>query len=352
MELTERKLKILQAIIDDYVETAEPVGSRTLAKEFNNQISSATIRNEMSDLEDMGYLTHPHTSAGRVPSDKAYRLYVNSIMRPVKVTSPETQERVRQQLRKDADEFDKTIRHAAKLLSEMTNLASFVMTPRQEEDRLRYVNVLPVDEQTVILTIVADSGKTQNTLLHLNQPYTEDMLRILRKHLTVDYQGKEITEVLRNSIIDDFETDVTAMGGLTKNVMPNFMRSLEDMLDVHLYMEGLSTIFDIPEFTDLSRAKSFITLLDRREELLQALLDRDDGMVVTIGQENPEEDMKDCSLITATYHVNGRYVGKLGVIGPTRMPYEKITSVVQYMTDNLNEAFKLRSGREDEKEDD
>ena len=347
MELTERKLKILQAIIGDYVRTAEPVGSRTLARKFNNAISPATIRNEMSDLEEMGYLTHPHTSAGRVPSDKAYRLYVNSMMNKVEI--PESsRSMIQEKLRADIDEFDKTIQHAAELLSEITNLASFALTPTQSEDKLKFVNLMPVDERSVILTIVAESGKSQNTLVRLGQPYTDEALSLISKNLTFDYKGKTLTDVLTSNIIDDLKTDMSAMGKLAGNIMPNFMRTLEDLLNVNLYMDGLSNIFDIPEFTDLSRAKNFISLFDRKERLMQTLLDRDDGMVVTIGAENNGEDMKDVSLITATYHVNGRFVGKIGVIGPTRMQYDEVTSIVQYLTDNLNDTFKLRGGGEEE----
>ena len=142
-------------------------------------------------------------------------------------------------------------------------------------------------------------------------------------------------------MIDDFKSDLSAMNKLAESVMPNFMKTLEEMLNVHLYMDGLSNIFDLPEFGDLSRAKNFISLFDRKEQLTQRIMDRGDGMLVTIGTENADEDLSDCSLITATYHVDGRYVGKVGVIGPTRMQYGEITSIVKYLTDNLNDSFDM-----------
>ena len=342
MELTERKLKILQAIISNYVRTAEPVGSRTLSRQFDMAMSPATIRNEMSDLEEMGYLTHPHTSAGRVPSDKAYRLYVNSMMDEVEISN-EDKMIIRDTLKADIDEFDKTIERAAELLSEITNLASFAITPSKEEEVIKFVNLLPVDENQVILMIVTDSGKAQNTRLRLDCPYTEEQLQVLAKNITYDYRGRKLTEVLKGDIIDDFKTDLTAMNRLAESVMPNFMRTLEDMLDVHLYMDGLSNIFDLPEFGDLSRAKSFISLFDQKEKLTRRIMDRDDGMMVTIGEENADEDLSDCSLITATYHVDGQYVGKIGVIGPTRMKYGEITSIVKYLTDNLSDSFDMKN---------
>lgn len=343
MELTERKLKILQAIIQDYVRTAEPVGSRTLSKRLDISASPATIRNEMSDLEEMGYLTHPHTSAGRVPSDKAYRLYVNNMIGDYQV-SEETKQIINETLRADIDEFDKTMQRAAELLSEITNLASFALTPTKTEDKVKFVNLLPVDEHTVVLMIVAESGKVSNTTLKLRIPYTQEALNILAKNITYNYKGRTISEVLKNDIIHDFSNDLEALALLAGNIMPNFMRTLSDMLNVHLYLDGLSNIFDIPEYTDLNRARNFISLFDRREQFARKLMDRDDGVIVTIGQENADESLHDCSLITATYHVDGQLVGKIGVIGPTRMRYGEVTKVVQYLTDNLNNTFQLKGG--------
>ncbi len=351
MELTERKLKILQAIINDYVRTAEPVGSRTLSKQLDMAVSPATIRNEMSDLEEMGYLTHPHTSAGRVPSDKAYRLYVNNMMGDYEI-SPEAKDFINRTLKADIDEFDKTMKRAAELLSEITNLASFVVTPKNSEDRVKFVNLLPVDERTVVLMIVAESGKVSNTTLRLRVPYTAEALNILAKNITYNYRGKTISEAMTEDIIDDFRSDLAAMNRLTESIMPNFMRTLSDMLNVHLYLDGLSNIFDIPEYTDLSRARNFISLFDKREEFARNLMDRGDGMTVTIGEENEDENLNDCSLITATYHVDGQLVGKIGVIGPTRMRYGEITSIVQYLTDNLNHTFQLEGAEGGEDDDD
>ena len=347
MELTERKLKILQAIINDYVQTAEPVGSRTLSRKLDMSVSPATIRNEMSDLEEMGYLTHPHTSAGRVPSDKAYRLYVNNMMGDFQI-SPQTRQFINETLKADIDEFDRTIQRAAELLSEITNLASFAVSPKKDEDKLKFVNLLPVDERTVILMIVAESGKISNTALNLRVPYTNEALDILARNITCNYRGRTITEVLTGNIIDDFRTDIEALSQLAGNIMPNFMRTLSDMLNVRLYLDGLSNIFDIPEYSDLTRAKNFVSLFDRKDEFAKKLLDRDDGMIVTIGTENGEDDLNDCSLITATYHVNGEMVGKIGVIGPTRMKYGEVTSIVKYLTENLNNTFRLEGGEGEE----
>ena len=348
MDLSERKLKILQAIISDYVRSAEPVGSRTLSKKYDLGISPATIRNEMADLEEMGYLTHPHTSAGRVPSDKAYRLYVNALMEK-KELSGEEKLVIAQRLQGSVNEFEKTIEHAAAVLSEITNLTSFAMTPAQNNDTLKFINLLPVDEHTVVLMIVAESGKISNQALRMKVPYTEESLQLLAKTMTYNYKGKTISVALTLNIIEDVETDITAMSGLAANVMPNFMKTLEDMLNVNLYMDGLTNIFDIPEYNDLGKARSFLNMLSQKEDFTRKLLEREDGIIVTIGEENADDIMQDCSLITATYHVDGKMVGKIGVIGPTRMQYGEVTSIIEYLTDNLNNVFKLEGGgNEDE----
>ncbi len=347
MNLSERKLKILQAIISDFIKTAEPVGSRTLSKKFDLGISPATIRNEMADLEEMGYLTHPHTSAGRVPSEMAYRLYVNEMMGKSEL-SDEVKTAISNQLYDNVMELEKTVQHAAKILSEITNLTSFAMTPTKDRDTLKYINLLPVDETTVVLMIVSDSGKVSNTALRINVPYTEDNLELLSKTMTYNYRGKTISEALATDIIESIRNDMEAMSGLAQNVMPNFMRTLEEMLNVNLYMDGLTNIFSIPEYnSDIDRAKTFLEMLGKKEDFTRTLVNRENGVMITIGHENVDDTMKDCSVITATYHVNGELAGKIGVIGPTRMQYGEITSVIEYLTDNISNAFKLTGGKDE-----
>jgi len=242
MELTERKLKILQTIITDFIRNAEPVGSRTLSKLLDMDISPATIRNEMSDLEEMGYLYHPHTSSGRVPSDKAYRLYVNNLMDKYELAQNEKQ-RIKRELRTHMTELERTVLHASELLSEITNLTSFA--------------------------------------------------------------------------------------------------TLEDMQDMSLFLRGMTRIFAHPEYNTIERARSFLEMVDNRETLAVELMRQEEGLTIRIGDENSERIMPGTSIITATYRVDGRKVGQLGVIGPTRMRYSEITGVIDYMSKNLDKAFKL-----------
>ena len=247
-------------------------------------------------------------------------------------------------LRDTTVDFEKTIEHAASILSEITNLTSFAMTPKKTEDVIKYINLLSVDEETVVLMIVSESGKVSNKAVKMSVPYTEESLELLSKTMTYNYKGKTVSQALTNNIIANFETDVVAMSGMAEDVMPNFMKTLEDMLNVNLYMEGLSNIFDIPEYSDISKAKSFIEMLTQKDEITKKLIERDDGITVTIGDENEDSNLQDCSLITASYSVDGKLVGKIGVIGPTRMKYSKITSIIEYLTENLTDTFKLESG--------
>lgn len=347
MDLNERKLKILQAIVSDFIYSAEPIGSRTLSRKYSMGISPATIRNEMSDLEEMGFLTHPYTSAGRVPSAKAYRLYVNDLMERYEL--PEDEKKIiAKKLSTNIAEFDKTIEQAAKILSEITNLTSFAITPKQDEDILKYINILPVDQDTVVLMIVAESGKVSNTALKLKVPYTEEKLSLLSKVMTFNYRGKSLSNIITMDIIRSFETDIEALSRLAESIMPNFINTLENMLNVDLYLDGLTNIFSIPEYNDIEKAKLFLEMVNQKKHFTDVLVNRDSGIIITIGDENAEKIMQDCSLVTATYRINGKLVGKLGVIGPTRMKYDEVSSVIEYMTDNLSNAFQLTGGAEDE----
>ncbi|MCQ2553463.1 MAG: heat-inducible transcriptional repressor HrcA [Clostridia bacterium] len=339
MDLNERKLKILQAIVADFISTSEPVGSRTLSKRLDLDLSPATIRNEMSDLEDMGYLTHPHTSAGRVPSDKAYRLYVDELMNMSDLPDDHKQQ-IEAKLSKDVEELDQTVEHAAHLLSEMTNLVSFAITPNRAESKISYINFLPVDEGTVVLMIVCEDGKVTNSAIKLNCKYTEEQLTLMSKVMTHNFKGKTISAVLTANIADLFENDMQALSDMGANVAPSFMKTLEKMLNVDLYMDGYSNIFALPEYNDVNKAKNFLNTVTNKDEFTNVLVNRENGLSITIGDEN-SPDLSDCALITADYKVNGKMVGRLGVIGPKRMKYDEVTSVIKYITENLNQTFEI-----------
>ncbi|MEI8215730.1 MAG: heat-inducible transcriptional repressor HrcA [Eubacteriales bacterium] len=347
MALSERKLKILQAIITDFINSAEPIGSRTLSKKLGISISPATIRNEMSDLEDMGYLTHPHTSAGRVPSDKAYRLYVNSLMEKYELQEDD-KNKITARLSNKFDELDKALANAAEILSELTNLTSFALTPGVDSNRLKYINLIPVDEKNLVMMLVTETGKVSNKIVKTTEPYSKDKIEFLSKFLTVNYKGKKLSDIMATDILESCEKDLTNIGKLVENIMPNFLSTLENMMNVELFLDGMTNIFSIPEYNNLERAKMFLEIINRKKELTEVLLNRDSGVIITIGNENIDQAIQECSLITASYCVDGKCIGKLGVIGPTRMNYGEITSIIEYMTENLSKSFRLTEGEEDE----
>lgn len=298
MKLDERKLKILQAIIGDFISTAEPVGSRTLAKKYDLGISPATIRNEMADLEDLGFLTHPHTSAGRVPSAKAYRFYVNEMMMRREL-SQDLKEAIGTQIFSSVSELDKAVAHAAKILSEITQLTSFALTPNKEQDILSHVNLMAIDNHRILLTIVSDSGRISNNIVETSQPCSNENLNLLAKTMTYNYRGKTLSQALTMDIINSFETDAAALHILAESIAPDFLKTLEEMLNTNLYMDGLSNIFNLPEYNTIDKAKMFVETLSHRETLTEKLRARNEGITITIGEENDEEALRDCSLITA-----------------------------------------------------
>ncbi len=345
MELNDRKLKILQAVVADFINSAEPIGSRTLSKREDIDVSPATIRNEMSDLEEMGYLTHPHTSAGRVPSDKAYRLYVDELMSHSEL-SQEEKEVIKEKLDQGSEELDRTLEHASKVLSEMTNLVSFAVTPK-EENKIKYINFLPVDETSVVLMIVCENGRVSNTAIRVGCPYTEENLTLMSKVATHNYSGQSVSNILTQDIMEEFERDLPQLTGMSSSVVPGFIKTLEKMLDVDLYVNGYKNVFALPEFNDVEKVKDVYDIVTNKDQFSQVLVNRDNGLVVTIGDEN-SPDLKDFALITADYRVNGKMVGRLGVLGPKRMKYDEVTSVIKYITDNMNNTFEIEGEVQDE----
>ena len=345
MELNDRKLKILQAVVADFINSAEPIGSRTLSKREDIDVSPATIRNEMSDLEEMGYLTHPHTSAGRVPSDKAYRLYVDELMSQSELSDAD-KEVIKEKLEEGSEELDKTLEHASKVLSEMTNLVSFAVTPKTE-NKIKYINFLPVDETSVVLMIVCENGKVSNTAIRVNSPYTEENLTLMSKVATHNYSGQSVNAILTQDIMEEFERDLPQLSAMSASVVPGFVKTLEKMLDVDLYVNGYSNVFSLPEFSDVEKVKDVFNIVSNKDQFSQVLVNRDNGLVVTIGDEN-SPDLKDFALITADYRVNGKMVGRLGVLGPKRMKYDEVTSVIKYITDNMNQTFEIEGEVSDE----
>ncbi|WZL74621.1 heat-inducible transcriptional repressor HrcA [Clostridiaceae bacterium 35-E11] len=337
MELGDRKLKILQAIIKDFILTAEPVGSRTLAKKYDLGISSATIRNEMADLEELGYLQQPHTSAGRIPSDKGYRLYVDNLM-IIKKLAEQQKNIIRESFLQSIGELEEVIKVTSKVLSQMTRLTSVVLSPQFKESKLKHIQLVPIDEKNMLLVIVSESGVVKHAVLKTTEKCTPHNLEIISKMLNIKLQGLTIKNIIRKTV-DDMDHEMKMFNSVIDSVVPILLTTLEEMVNVNLYLDGLTNIFNLPEYHDIEKARDFVAMLDQKQDITDLLMNSKDDVDIIIGKENRHEEMKDCSLVTATYKVNGLVVGKIGVIGPTRMDYESIVSVMDFMRKNLTEVF-------------
>ncbi len=333
MDLSERKLKILKAIIDDYIATGIPVGSRTLSKKDDINYSSATIRNEMADLEEMGYLDKPHTSAGRTPSDIAYRLYVDRLMRINNVTDEEAA-CVQMYFNKRVSEIGQVIDTTAKVLSETTNHISLVTAPMMTSVKIKRIQLVKISENKAVLLIVTDSGLVKDVLINISNRIEAQELEMISNlltekvtNLTMGEAAKIIEEVCKNTLKEQLI------------MMNDIFEALHDNIDRReLVFGGTQNILNYPEYHDLSKAKHFLEILETKEMLYNMLKDSTDlEFSIKIGSENSLDDFHDMSIVTATYKIGDEKIGSFGVIGPTRMDYPKVLSLLNYVGVSLNE---------------
>lgn len=334
MDLDARKLKILQAIIDDYILTAAPVGSRTISKRSDINLSSATIRNEMSDLEELGYLDQPHTSAGRIPSEKAYRLYVNSIMRGARLSDDEIKY-IKHHFSQKLDEVESVIKQTAWVLSDVTRYTSMVLAPRLNTVKLKHLQLIPVTEGKALAVIVTDAGLLKDCVIRIPENVGVSELDRLSKILTKRFANRRLDEVsssLVNDLIGEFREHRTFLNSITdvlqKSASPE--RGVE--------LSGTTNILNYPEYSDMDKAKSFFTALESRDQLYR-MLSRATKMefTVSIGSENEDINIRDCSIVTATYKLGDDPLGSLGIIGPIRMDYAKTLAILSYIGRSLSD---------------
>ena len=343
MRLDDRKFLILQAIIDDYITTAVPVGSRTISRKNGVGFSPATIRNEMSDLEELGYLAQPHTSAGRIPSAKAYRLYVDELTKR-KELSPEETQRIQAHLNRRASQVEDVIREAAQVLSDVTQYTAVVAAPMLGNTQVRRIQFVPVTDTSALMIVVTSAGLVKDTLIRVPAGLTPDHLYNISKMLTEQLQGHQLSEV-RGKL-----TDMYAGLSEHKQLMNDVLDELDKQLGgarVPLAVGGRSNLLAYPEYSDVEKAKSFLSALESRDKLYPLL--RQAGGVeftVRIGPENETPEFSDCSVVTATYRVGDHTAGTMGIIGPTRMDYARVVSVMNYMGQAIG---KLLSGGPDKK---
>ncbi len=337
MILDERKRKILQAIIDDYINTAEPIGSRTIARKHELGLSSATIRNEMADLEDMGYLAQPHTSAGRVPSDKGYRLYVDQLM-PVIEISREEADAIKVAMEVRINELSQLIRQASAVLSRFTRYTSMAVTPQMKKSYLKALQVVPVDTGKALVIVVTNAGIVRNTLVNLNVDVKPDILISISNILNDRLSGLAI-ENFNTAVIKEIEEQT----GIPKDILIPVLEAAAECINhidhSEVYLDGATNIFNYPEFKDILKAKEFMDIMDEKDNLFRLLTGCIDtmGINIKIGSENNINGIKDCSLITTNYTLGGTLIGSIGIIGPTRMEYPRVISSMSYIKQMINE---------------
>lgn len=337
--LDDRKLRILQAIIDDYIYSAEPVGSRTIAKKHELGLSSATIRNEMADLEDMGFLEQPHTSAGRVPSDKGYRLYVDQLMRINELSATDT-EKIRNAMEIKINELSQIIRNASVVMSQFTKYTSMAVTPQIKRSVLKAVQVVPIEPGKALVIVVTDANIVRNNLVRIPEKITPDFLIQVSNMLNDKLKGYTL-EMLKSNFLNGEAEQLTS---LPYDLMKPILDGIEELIKLidppEIFMEGTTNILNFPEFKEVQKAKEFFNILDEKKlmsDLLNNSRHSDNEIIIQIGNENVIEGIKDCSLVTASYSVDDHVIGTIGIIGPTRMEYSKVVSSLNYIRNKINQ---------------
>ncbi len=339
-ELDERKLKILHAIIRNYLETGEPVGSRTISKYSDLNLSSATIRNEMADLEELGYIIQPHTSAGRIPSDKGYRLYVDSMMEEKDREIEELKEVILER----EDKMDRMLKSVAKVLANNTNYATMVSTPAISGNKIKFLQLSRMDDNQLLAVVVAEGNVIKNNVLQLDSEIDDETLLKLNLLLNTNLCGKAIEEINLPMI-----TLMKQQAGIHQSVVSDLMEKIADSIDLdddlQIYTSGATNIFKYPELADNKKASDIIHTLEEKQQLTELVtktLDNESetGIQVYIGDEAPIQTMKDCSIVTATYEIGDGMRGTIGIVGPKRMDYDKVVSTLKNITHQLDDLYK------------
>ncbi|MGE4509235.1 MAG: heat-inducible transcriptional repressor HrcA [Eubacteriaceae bacterium] len=335
MELSERKKKILEVIIRDYINSAEPVGSRTLSKRCNLGISPATIRNEMADLEELGFLVQPHTSSGRIPTQQAYRFYVDEIMEIRKL-----EKMIRTDIHRGFldynNELGTTISHTAQVLSKLTNYTSVILAPRITNYNCKHVQIIPLIKNRVLMVAVTYEGIAKNVEMSLSSEVSEVMALKLSNVIN-GFLKNSFLKDMNSGFLDQIQELSQEESNLVREIIPHLKKALfEDASEIH--STGLTNLFNYPEFSDVEKIKQVVNIVQEKQVLSEILTGNESGKVVhiRIGNENDNENLKDFSIITSTYELDGEMMGAFGVIGPTRMNYDNVSSVLNYIRNELN----------------
>lgn len=343
MELGERKVKILNAIIQTYLNTGEPVGSRTISKFTDLNLSSATIRNEMADLEELGFIVQPHTSAGRIPSDKGYRFYVDNLMKD-KIAEVDEMKEV---MIEKADKVDQLLKQVARLLATNTNYASIISSPQYKRNKLRFIQLSLVEPTKILIVLMLDGNVIKNKLIETDVEINSEDVVKLNLLLNTFLQGLTLQEINMELIGQLKHQAAVEHNRVISDIIDAIADAIQEEDDVEIYMSGTTNLFKYPELCDAQKASELIYALEEKKaltELVNEDLERDDkeknAIQVYIGSEAPVGTMKDCSIVTATYELEEGVQGTIGIIGPKRMDYKKVVGNLQTMMNQLDIIFK------------
>lgn len=340
MELTERKIKILNSIIQTYLMTGEPVGSRTISKYTDLHLSSATIRNEMSDLEDMGYIVQPHTSAGRIPSDKGYRFYVDNLMKE-KIAEVEE---MKEAIIKREEKMEQMLQKIAKMLAVNTNYASMITAPTYKRNKLRFVQLTRVMENQLLVIVMLEGDMIKNKLIVVDEPVEEEDVVKLNILLNTFLQGLSLSEISLE-LIQRMKQEAGEYTTVIGNVVDALAMLIQEADDLEVYTSGATNLLKYPELGDREQASALLGTMEEKRALGELIVDAvSDGsqhpIQVYIGAEAPVSTMKDCSIVTATYEIEEGVQGTIGIIGPKRMDYKKVVGNLQTVMNQLDDIFK------------
>ena len=332
--MDERKKKILQAVIDEYVNTAEPVSSSALVEKYNFKYSSATVRNELADLEKNGYLDKTHTSSGRVPSEKGYRFYVDELVKEDDI-SLEEMKYIQSKLDSKVNEIEDLAKIATTTLSEITHYTTVAIGPRTEQQLIEEIKFVLLGSRMLMVVIVTDSGLVKETIIKYDEDITQSQVETLNSLFNTKLKGKPLSKIDK-PMEEYILSEITYSVNVIKPIIEQINRIVEEAN--RIYLEGTKRSFDLPEFKSLELAKNFVNVLDEKELMLDIL---DSGVAkdinVYIGDENDKEELKDFSIVTFKHKVGDKDLGTIGIIGPKRMDYSKVISVMKYISKKINE---------------
>lgn len=342
MNLDDRKKLILQAIVEDYISTAEPVGSRSIAKKPELNISAATIRNEMGDLEDMGLLLQPHASSGRIPSKEGYKFYVNSLMNRYEMTAREIT-RLKDELLSHIKEMDDIVKQVSTLFSTHTSLPIIGIMPSFDRRVVRALKLVLVDEYTIMVIITADMGMIKNKLLRLREPVSEEFIEKLNPILNRRLAGKTLTSINLDDIME-IQNAVGVNVEILSSVLDLVHQAICEMDNKEVYAEGLTNILRFPEYNDINKIKEIFEVFEDKKDLgnLTDMAPHGKGIKVLIGGESVSPKLKDNGIVLSGYQVSDDMYGVIGVVGPMRMDYSKVVSHLEFVSDELSKALKRR----------